>query len=653
MREEIRRYRERSSLPRDQKRFVASPPSISLITPNLNCVEFIERTLNSVLDQRYPSLEYVVVDGGSTDGSQSIFSSYRGHLSDYISEPDNGHAHALNKGFALTTGEIMGWLNSDDLLLPGALWSIGEFFAKNPDVSWMTGQPSALHIDGTWKLHKPKSWSRYRFLSGDYRWIQQESTFWRRSLWDAAGGCLDESLRLAVDFDLWVRFFRHAELYTYELPLAAFRYRNGQRSVVQETLYEEEAQRVLQQEHKILEPAFKDAFRNLLPEKIAALSYDEVSAREPTLSICDPPRITVEMNNDRPESTTVEQIVAPSAQARLFKPDPLTKFKGLHQGERCFIVGNGPSLNQMNLDKLGGEVVFGCNNLFLLFDRVGWRPKYYTCVDSRVLPDRAVDIESMLNDHPEMVAFFPAMLKDNISEIDPIATRSVIRPSRGRYFFREQPNALNNLPYSMFSYDIDDVIVQPYTVSITMLQIAAYMGFSEIYLIGCDTDYQVPKTAIKSGLKPDGEIGLALESVADNDFNHFDPRYFGAGRKWHDPQIEKMIEHHKYAKEACDLLGIKVLNATVGGKLEVYPRVDYTKLFDHSASRAMHGAKPERLQTPDQASLPKGYSVEVAPSVGKMWYSKPAHLLNRLSPKTFRFLQIVRRRLARILTTNR
>jgi glycosyltransferase involved in cell wall biosynthesis len=104
----------------------AELPRISLVTPSFNQAEFLEATLRSVLDQGYPNLEYIVVDGGSTDGSTAILERYADRLAWWVSEPDRGHGHALNKGFARATGEILGWINSDDLLLPGASSSAGS-----------------------------------------------------------------------------------------------------------------------------------------------------------------------------------------------------------------------------------------------------------------------------------------------------------------------------------------------------------------------------------------------------------------------------------------------------------------------------------------------------------------------------------------------
>jgi len=118
-------------------------------------------------------------------------------------------------------------------------------------------------------------------------------------------------------------------------------------------------------------------------------------------------------------------------------------------------------------------------------------------------------------------------------------------------------------------------LVIPNTVTITMMQLAYHLGFDEIYLIGCDTSYTVPNTVVQEGPALSTGEGLFLTSTADDDPNHFDPTYFGRDRAWHQPKVEDMIGHYQQCKAVLDELGVAVFNATVGGQLEVFPRVDY------------------------------------------------------------------------------
>jgi Protein of unknown function DUF115 len=256
----------------------------------------------------------------------------------------------------------------------------------------------------------------------------------------------------------------------------------------------------------------------------------------------------------------------------------LRGFADKYRGHRCFVMGNGPSLNEMDLSKLDREMVFACNGAFLLFNRIDWRPAFYTCVDTRVLRDRAADIKAMLDSHPEMIAFFPARIQLHDGSGREFDTRTIIPPAKNRHYFNEVSSSLKNPPGSMFSLDANDRVVQPYTVAITMLQLAAYMGFDPIYLIGCDTNYVIQDTYKQEGQEIGG-VGLLLTSTSDNDVNHFDPTYFGKGREFHNPQVDKMLEHHDWAYKALSRADIQVRNATVGGRLETYPRVDFNSLF--------------------------------------------------------------------------
>ena len=224
-----------------------------MVTPSLNNAATIEETLRSVLDQGYPDLEYVVVDGGSTDGTQDVIRKHEARLASWTSEPDRGHAHALNKGFARTTGDVMGWLNADDVLHRGALRLLADVFGAFPDVEWLTAQPSHLSPDGAAvAAYPPRRWSRLGFLTGEHKYIQQESTFWRRSLWDRSGAQLDERYRLACDFELWARLFRHARLFSTWGVVGAFRFRPDQRGRTHQAQYEEEVHRIIGEELQLL-----------------------------------------------------------------------------------------------------------------------------------------------------------------------------------------------------------------------------------------------------------------------------------------------------------------------------------------------------------------------------------------------------------------
>jgi glycosyltransferase involved in cell wall biosynthesis len=200
-------------------------PRITMITAVYNGEAYLEETIRSIVEQGYPNLEYIVVNDGSTDGSVEIIKRYEQHLTYWFSQSNQGLYAALNAGFGRSTGEIMGWLNASDRLHHKGLFVVGSVLAAFPQIEWITGRPTAFTASGMPAIIGQLSrWSQYRFLAGANKHIQQESTFWRRSLWDRAGGQLNSSYRAEGDFDLWVRFFRHARLHPVDALIGGYRF---------------------------------------------------------------------------------------------------------------------------------------------------------------------------------------------------------------------------------------------------------------------------------------------------------------------------------------------------------------------------------------------------------------------------------------------
>jgi len=196
---------------------------LSVVTPSLNQGAFLRATIDSVLSQGYEDLEYVVIDGGSDDGSAETVGEYGDHLAYWVSEHDDGLYHALNRGFARTTGDVMGWIDSSDLHYPWTLATVAEIFTQLPEVQWIMGMSTRFSSVGGPRSVQRGYFNAYDFLAGDYRWIQQESVFWRRSLWERAGARLDDDFRRAADFDLWLRFLKLAPLHHVDTVLGGWR----------------------------------------------------------------------------------------------------------------------------------------------------------------------------------------------------------------------------------------------------------------------------------------------------------------------------------------------------------------------------------------------------------------------------------------------
>jgi GT2 family glycosyltransferase len=219
-------------------------PTISIVTPSYEQGRYLERTLYSVINQHYPRLEYVVQDGGSSDETREVLEYFDGSLNRWASEPDDGQADAINRGFAHTSGEIMAYLNSDDLLLPGSLAYVARYFAAHPDVDAVYGHRVLIDEHdgqiGVWVLPRHDDGT---LTVADY--IPQETLFWRRELWERAGGSIDASLKFAIDWDLLLRF-REAGARMVRLPrfLGAFRVHDEQKTGNQQRLCEEESERL-------------------------------------------------------------------------------------------------------------------------------------------------------------------------------------------------------------------------------------------------------------------------------------------------------------------------------------------------------------------------------------------------------------------------
>jgi glycosyltransferase involved in cell wall biosynthesis len=228
---------------------------ISIVTPTLDQGRFLESALQSVLTQPV-EVEYVVVDGGSEDGTREILERYESRLAAWRSEPDDGQYDALNKGFALTSGEIMGWLNADDFYVPGALSVVEQVFATHPQIDWLTSSIALIANEPGQiiRVLGVARFSREAFMRGfnlpraahhSGHFVPQESTFWRRSLWERAGGRLDASVGLAGDFDLWARFYEHAELWSVRALLGVYRMQPEQKTARLFAEYVREAEEVL------------------------------------------------------------------------------------------------------------------------------------------------------------------------------------------------------------------------------------------------------------------------------------------------------------------------------------------------------------------------------------------------------------------------
>jgi len=218
-------------------------PRISLVTPCYNHAQYIRWTVRSVLLQRYPNLEYIFMDGGSKDGTQKVVEPYRNRFAHYVSEKDKGQSDALHRGFLKSTGEIMAYLNSDDMLAPGALHYVAEFFATHPEIDVLYSHRATCDSMNKmlWYWILPKH-NNYLMMRWDL--IPQETTFWRRSLFEKVGN-IDPQYRFAMDYDLFVRFMLEGKFYRTNRFLGCFRQHDtAKTSQLLETVGKEEIAQV-------------------------------------------------------------------------------------------------------------------------------------------------------------------------------------------------------------------------------------------------------------------------------------------------------------------------------------------------------------------------------------------------------------------------
>ncbi len=244
---------------------------------------------------------------------------------------------------------------------------------------------------------------------------------------------------------------------------------------------------------------------------------------------------------------------------RTVHAEQLRALRHKHLGtRRAFIIGNGPSLNRTDLSQLRNEVTFCVNGFFLKMPELDWVPTYYVVEDHLVAEDRAAAINALRGP----TRLFPSYLG------------YCLDPGPDTIFFNHR--ARERFPHGFdFSTDAADVTYTGCTVTFTCMQLAHYMGFQELYLIGVDASYDIPKD-----VEVDARQGsTAVLDMASNDPNHFHPDYFGKGMRWHDPQVDKMLEAYAEARRVTDALGRPIYNATIGGALEVFERRAYSRLF--------------------------------------------------------------------------
>ncbi len=206
---------------------------VSIVTPSYNQSKYLERTIQSVINQDYVDIEYIVIDGGSDDGSVEIIQQYQDQITYWVSEPDKGQTDAINKGFAKASGDILAWINSDDTLEPGAVSRAVQVLAENPEVGMVYGHGFFINAEDAKIGEFPSAQTDYRKLRRGYVHICQQAAFWRASLWKKAGP-LDDSIYFAMDYDLWLHLAKEAPMLYIPEHWANFRLHSDAKTIAED-----------------------------------------------------------------------------------------------------------------------------------------------------------------------------------------------------------------------------------------------------------------------------------------------------------------------------------------------------------------------------------------------------------------------------------
>jgi glycosyltransferase involved in cell wall biosynthesis len=307
-------------------------------------------------------------------------------------------------------------------------------------------------------------------------------------------------------------------------------------------------------------------------DKLLRLEYEEIVSRLPTCSPIYLPTDKLSLAQKVQGLHLVQEIYDERLDA-IYRPKLRALRARYRNTRRAFIIGNGPSLNRTDLSALRNEVTFAVNGFILKLPDLDWKPTFYVVEDHLVAEDRA----SLINSYEGSIKLFPTYLAYILNE------------GPDTVFFNHAPR--KSFPNGFdFSLNASEITYTGCTVTNTTLQLAHYLGFEQIYLVGVDASYAIPADVVETR-----EYGIGVLDMDSPDPNHFHPDYFGKGYRWHDPQVEQMLEAYAEAERVTSKTGRPIFNCTVGGKLEVFQRLDfYSVVADASQDRAPLPDSPTR-----------------------------------------------------------
>uniref|UniRef100_UPI004048CA63 6-hydroxymethylpterin diphosphokinase MptE-like protein n=1 Tax=Orrella sp. TaxID=1921583 RepID=UPI004048CA63 len=318
------------------------------------------------------------------------------------------------------------------------------------------------------------------------------------------------------------------------------------------------------------------------------------------------PTVRIEDVTFPPDSKGLEDYTERETYPNTLEPDSdeLAQFYNRFKGQRCFIIGNGPSLNRHDLSLLKNEYSFGVNSLYYKTQETRFRPTFYVVEDSSVMKENLMEICA----YEAPFKFFPTIYR----KLHPKTPNTFFFNMNRGFYEKTSPN----YAVPRFSTDASHVLYCGQSVTYINLQLAYFMGFTEVYLIGMDFDYVIPESHKRTG--------DVLLSDTD-DINHFHKDYFGKGKTWKDPKLDRVLLNYKMANLVFASVGRKIFNATKGGKLEEFQRVDYRSLFSCEAAGSAKLSKP-RLDT---ATLDEAISLKKANELTRIGRFREALDMNK------------------------
>ncbi len=575
------------------RRSLPDPQTVSVITPSFNQGRFISACIASVAAQTYSPIEHLIYDPGSSDDSLSIIRSHADVT--LINEPDEGQADAVSKGMSVARGDIIAWLNADDCYSdPDVFQAVMDRFRlpDHPDIVYGRGCYVDEHGKTLRQAYVNRRPHTLPIRLQQELGILQPALFIHRRVIDTIG-TLNTDLHYALDYEYWIRAAKCKLVFAFvDRTFAHARYYPDNKTLGRRGDSYREVFRMLHKHWGYVHHAW---IRRLAEFEVD--QFDGILKSSGNQHVSDP--VALERNkrnlhcawntdwhtlsvlkqqrNSRPVGTTIEAMRSLDIKlTRHCRPVPENKqslpgcqcytvggerrwaferkwleselnrtreaferFRSEREKDRCIIVGNGPSLNQTNLALLSGRDVF-CSNYAFLKPEL-FRHATYLCIVNHLVAQQA---------HGEI------NLLTNVKKLFPYWLSYCLNGDENTFFFRSV-----GIPH--FSTDIHQNVSWRHTVSFFMLQIAYWLGYQTVLLVGFDHSYQQ-----RSGVN-EGDV---IDQESD-DANHFDKSYF-KGKRWHAADVDNMEKMYELARAAYESDGRQILNATAGGQLEIFPRVD-------------------------------------------------------------------------------